>query len=99
MGRVSEETHVKKTKIKQWATPGPSHPLFCNVEGTSCSACWVGRRGSKNGTRHHPNIEIMGVWGASLSGVSLCSLLLALLAPSPVEVLARPIYASHRRNL
>ena len=82
MGRVSEETRVKKTKIKQWATPGPPHPHDFNVAGTCCYACWVGRRGSKNGTRHHPNIEIMGVWGAGLSLVSLGSLALALLAPS-----------------
>ena len=99
MGRVIEETRAKKTKIKTWATPGPPHPLNFNVAETYFYGCWVGRTGRKNGTRHHPNIEIKGVWGASLSSASLCSLLLAFLAHSPVEEIARPIFASHRRNL
>ena len=99
MGRVSEETRAKKKQNKSMGHARPPHPLFFNVAKTHCYACWMGRRGSKNGTPHHPNIAIMGVWGASLSSLALCSLVLALLAPSPALEIARPIFASHRRNL
>ena len=33
MGRISEETRAKKTKIKPLATPVPPHPLFSMLRG------------------------------------------------------------------